>query len=540
MTLPIDYNTVAVRGKYVYLDGTPAQGTVRFTGKVLATSDATDTIILPATISAPLNANGEFVVNLPATNDPDIQPNGWTYRVEERFNAGGGRTFDIEVPIAAAGTGIDISDIAPVAPAPGDPTAFVTLTAFNEAFEDYKVFFNVLDYGAIAGTSSANASANNAAITAAVNAAKAAGSGTVYFPRGVYTISQPVNIAANIRYLGDVGTTIRATSASEVIKTEDFDTLWSLNQNNGPSRFRLENLSFDGNGVAGYVAKIYGYNYTVENCQFFKGAAGGVWSRWAQGGTNMEAQWCNSKIYNNGGLQFDWQGPHDSQFFNLIIFTDYDFHGGAAIPGSNALRINEPSAGGEQFINLHVWGYHDVGVHVHNSSNGDVKFINCTSEGARTNVWLDDDLCMWDGAIYGTNGIGPYSGQEVGIRIGTDNTVTPWMTVVRGNIWNWAAGDKPIFLAGDNGNDIEVNVRKDNASDVIFYRAGVTSPRNGTKLNIVCPDQPAFSTSTNGFGGNGAPNNTLGRVGSYYFRWDGTAGSNIYKKTAANTWTAIL
>lgn len=131
MALPIDYDTVVVRGRYVYLDGSPATGEIKFTGKVVATSVATDTIILPNTVVAPLDSAGQFSVALPATNDPDITPSNWTYSVQESLIGGGGRTYDIEVPIAAKPSGIDLSDVAPLPPNGGDPTAFVTLAAFQ-------------------------------------------------------------------------------------------------------------------------------------------------------------------------------------------------------------------------------------------------------------------------------------------------------------------------------------------------------------------------------------------------------------------------
>lgn len=130
MSLPLNYDTVPVRGKYVYLDGTTASGQVKFSGKVAAISDAADTIILPNTIIAPLDADGSFTVNLPATDDPDVLPNGWTYTVTESLTGGSGRTYDIDVPISAKSTGIDLSDVAPRPAATGTSTAFVTLTAF--------------------------------------------------------------------------------------------------------------------------------------------------------------------------------------------------------------------------------------------------------------------------------------------------------------------------------------------------------------------------------------------------------------------------
>jgi hypothetical protein len=151
MPLPNDYNTVTVTGRYTYLNGEPAVGSVRFTGKGVAVSAETETVILPGTVVATL-VNGEFSIELPATNDPDIQPNGWTYSVEERFSNGGGRKYEIDVPYDALR--IDLSTVAPVPSSPGDPTAYVTLSAFealDSAFEQH-----LLDGGEGGGVSSWN------------------------------------------------------------------------------------------------------------------------------------------------------------------------------------------------------------------------------------------------------------------------------------------------------------------------------------------------------------------------------------------------
>lgn len=135
MPIPPEYNTVEVRGGYVYLDGAPAEGSVNFTGKAIAVAAASHTVIVPTTLSVNL-VNGAFSIQLPATDDADVQPNGWTYKVEETFSRGGGRTFEMEVPLASATDGIDISSVAPLEPSSGDPTAFVTLTAFQQVTDD--------------------------------------------------------------------------------------------------------------------------------------------------------------------------------------------------------------------------------------------------------------------------------------------------------------------------------------------------------------------------------------------------------------------
>lgn len=168
MALPIDYDTVQVRGKYTYLDGTPARGAVRFTGKVPAVSAATKTIIMPATISVVLADDGSFAVNLPATNDPDIQPNGWTYTVLEQLSSGGGRTYDIDVPLVAKEFGIDLADVAPADAALGDPTAFATLTHFETFREELDTQVSELSSTVTAGAIAAAGPAGQAAALSVV------------------------------------------------------------------------------------------------------------------------------------------------------------------------------------------------------------------------------------------------------------------------------------------------------------------------------------------------------------------------------------
>jgi hypothetical protein len=66
---------------------------------------------------AVLDATGYFTIDLPATDDADIVPVNFTYRVREFFTRG--RDYDIFVPAAKAGTGIDIATVSPVDPDQG-------------------------------------------------------------------------------------------------------------------------------------------------------------------------------------------------------------------------------------------------------------------------------------------------------------------------------------------------------------------------------------------------------------------------------------
>lgn len=133
MALPADLDLIPVRGKYVRLDGTPVTGNVSFATTNVLTDAASLTTVVPATLTATLDAGGAFTINLPASNDPDVTPTGWTYTVTENF-AGGRSPYAITVPVAAKGTGVDLATVAPnpTAASAGD-TAYVLLASFTQA-----------------------------------------------------------------------------------------------------------------------------------------------------------------------------------------------------------------------------------------------------------------------------------------------------------------------------------------------------------------------------------------------------------------------
>lgn len=109
MTLPTSYNTGTVTAKYTNLDGTAAAGKVTFTpraSRIVALSEST--IVLPKTLTATLDVDGEISIVLPATNDPDISPLNFTYAVSEDITGGGGSKYDIEVLV---GTTVDLSSV---------------------------------------------------------------------------------------------------------------------------------------------------------------------------------------------------------------------------------------------------------------------------------------------------------------------------------------------------------------------------------------------------------------------------------------------
>ena len=118
MPLPPGLSTVTVTGTYLHPGGAPLRGSLVFRPEPgILTSASLGTLVL-GTVEATLDSNGTFTATLLATDDPDVTPIGWTYRVTERWADANGRTYAIALP-AAAPT-VDLADVAPTAPASGE------------------------------------------------------------------------------------------------------------------------------------------------------------------------------------------------------------------------------------------------------------------------------------------------------------------------------------------------------------------------------------------------------------------------------------
>jgi peptidoglycan/xylan/chitin deacetylase (PgdA/CDA1 family) len=118
VALPPGLSTVTVTGTYKHPDGTPYSGRIVFKPEPgTLTSAAHDTLIV-GDAEVALDNNGSFSIALLATDDPDVTPVGWTYRVTERWYDAPGRSYPLSLP-AAAPT-VDLADVAPTAPAAGE------------------------------------------------------------------------------------------------------------------------------------------------------------------------------------------------------------------------------------------------------------------------------------------------------------------------------------------------------------------------------------------------------------------------------------
>lgn len=115
---------ITVTGLYKTLDGEPCTGQVTFSPSQVVIDGASGEIVLPVSFTAQLDGNGRFSIDLPATDDPDLEPQGWVYRVTEQVSKDGSKPpnakrgpFNLAVP--HDGGTVDLADVAPTGPVQG-------------------------------------------------------------------------------------------------------------------------------------------------------------------------------------------------------------------------------------------------------------------------------------------------------------------------------------------------------------------------------------------------------------------------------------
>lgn len=137
-----DLNYITVVGKYETYTGAPLSGTVSFMPSTVLLDAAADVIMMPVTFTVTLAVDGSFSIDLPATDDPDISPVGWTYAVQE--NVPSGRRYSISVPYNTPGGVLSLRSVVPTTVSAG-VTNLVLLTDFQSltlrvvALEDQSV-----------------------------------------------------------------------------------------------------------------------------------------------------------------------------------------------------------------------------------------------------------------------------------------------------------------------------------------------------------------------------------------------------------------
>jgi hypothetical protein len=136
MALPGNITTITLTGSYIDFTGTALAGQVKITMPQVLINATADTIIIPSTITAVLDANGAFSLTVPVSNDSDLDVydnanDTFAYTFEESFL--GGSTYSITL-LSSLGASVDISDLRTTATVtnfiqPASANLFPALTA---------------------------------------------------------------------------------------------------------------------------------------------------------------------------------------------------------------------------------------------------------------------------------------------------------------------------------------------------------------------------------------------------------------------------
>lgn len=113
MPFPAGATTITVTGTLPV----PAGGAAH-TGRIVFTPstrlvDSTNAAIYSGSGTATLDTNGDFSIVLLATDDTDVQPAGWRWRVDEQPTSGQRATYWIDLP-SSLGPTVDLSELAHV------------------------------------------------------------------------------------------------------------------------------------------------------------------------------------------------------------------------------------------------------------------------------------------------------------------------------------------------------------------------------------------------------------------------------------------
>lgn len=117
MALPANVQMVLLHGKYMELDGDIAPaGTITFNTNVVIRNPSAGVIVIPVEIKKDI-VDGEFLVELPTTDDLDNIPVDWMYFVRETFNNGFSRRYGLRLRINLAQPPevVELASLTPIA-----------------------------------------------------------------------------------------------------------------------------------------------------------------------------------------------------------------------------------------------------------------------------------------------------------------------------------------------------------------------------------------------------------------------------------------
>jgi hypothetical protein len=344
MSFPAGLTLVTVHCRLDLPPSGGSTGTITFTSQGPLVGAVDNSIVPPFDIDGTL-VNGQCTVQLPATNDPDWTPVGWSYLVQVVIANGvnwvtGTAQFDYQV------TSVELADVFQPNGAALPGVSYVPSSLLSV----------VTPSGDVTGV----------ADTAAIQGAENGGRSMISLAPGIFYVTGLTKNANTVwQGSGRLGTTIKLAdnvNAAAVITTAGFNSLTGTGVEGGPGGWGIRDLTVDGNKANQTVKpdgiRLYGYNFDITDVSFTN-VAKGMYTEWRDfggsgiPGKTMESRYLGVKI--NAFDTYGWQnrGPHDSRAFDLTIFgpdlaTAYGYWG----QESTGLY----SSAGTQIIGGHVWG----------------------------------------------------------------------------------------------------------------------------------------------------------------------------------------
>lgn len=184
-------------------------------------------------------------------------------------------------------------------------------------------------------------------LTAAIEAVRDAGGGRVQLRRGVYRCQSTVPLYSDVVLAGAGRNSTMLKLWNDVntdlLKTDQFDTLTGGNTAGGVQRVSIYDLTLDGNkqsqtAGAGACLKHYGAMLIMERVTVRYARGDGIQSEWSNSNVNEDG--CEGHLrsvvtHHNDGNGISWAGPHDSMWTDCISFQNgaagYWIRNGAAI-----------------------------------------------------------------------------------------------------------------------------------------------------------------------------------------------------------------
>ena len=122
-TFPAGVATVRVRGTFLRPDGSPHTGRIDFTAPGDLVLDPDHDESFAGTSTAYLDDDGAIDVLLVASDSPNINPSGWTYRIAGVLS--GNPLTPRHLPLWAANPEVDLVEVLPVNFDPGEAAPVV-------------------------------------------------------------------------------------------------------------------------------------------------------------------------------------------------------------------------------------------------------------------------------------------------------------------------------------------------------------------------------------------------------------------------------